>query len=62
MNDINQLLVYADVLALLGNSEEVLTSNTHILLNSAKDIGLKVNIDKTKHMITSRERLNGNST
>ena len=30
-------------------------------MDSAKDIGLEVNIDKTKHIITSRERLHGNS-
>ena len=40
--------MYADDMALLGDSEEVLISNTHIILNSAKDIGLKVNIDKNK--------------
>ena len=32
----------------------------NILLNSAKDRGLEVNIDKTKYMITSTEKLNGN--
>ena len=35
-------------------------SNTHILLNSTKYIGLEVNIDKTKYTITSRDRLNEN--
>ena len=37
-----------------------LTSNTHILLSSAKDIGLEVNINKIKYTITSRENPNGN--
>ena len=60
LNDINQRLVYADDVDLLGDSEEVLVSNVHILLNSAKDIGLEINIDKTECMITSRERLDGN--
>ena len=38
--------MYADDVALLGHSKEVLVSNAHILLNIAKDIGLDVNIDK----------------
>ena len=32
LNDINELFVYADDVTLLGDSEEVLTSNTYILL------------------------------
>ena len=43
-------------MALLGESEEVLVSNMDILLNSIKDIGLEVNIDKKKYTITSVER------
>ena len=37
-------------------------SNTNILLHSAKDLGLEVNMDKTKYVIISvkGERLNGN--
>ena len=60
LNGVNQLFVYADDMALLGDSEELLISNMDILLKSAKDIGLEVNIDKTKYMITSTESLNGN--
>ena len=60
LNGINQLLVYANDVAFLRDSEEVLLSNTHTLLSSAKDIGLEVNIDKTKYIITRREKLNGN--
>ena len=54
------MLVYADDVTLLWDSEEVLICNTDILWNSAKDIGLEVNIDKSKYMVTSRERLNAN--
>ena len=53
---LTQLLMYADDVVLLGDSEEVLISNTDILLNITKDIRLEVNIDKTKYIITSRER------
>ena len=35
LNGINQLLVYAYDVAILGDSEEILTLNTHILLDSA---------------------------
>ena len=43
---LTQLLVYVDDVILLEDNEEVLTSNMDILLNSAKDIELEVNIDK----------------
>ena len=49
--------MYADDVAVLGHSEEVLALNTHILLNSAKGIGLKVNTNKIKYM----RGLNGNN-
>ena len=60
LNGTNQLLVYADDATLLGDNEEVLKSNMHIILNSTKDIDLEINIHKTKYIITGRERLNGN--
>ena len=41
---------------LVGDSEEVLASNMHILLNRTKDIGSEVNIDKTKYMITGAQK------
>ena len=44
LKGINQLLVYADGIYLLGDSEEILISNTDILLNSTKDLGLDVNM------------------
>ena len=42
VNDINQFLVYSDVVALLGDCKDILISNVqYILLNSAKDIGIE---------------------
>ena len=60
LNDINKLLVYADDVVLLGY-EEILRANTHTLLSNTKKLGLKVNINKTKYMVTNRYSLyNGN--
>ena len=53
-------MVYADDVALLGDIEDILISNTHILLNSLEDMGSNVNTDKWKYTITNRKRLNGN--
>ena len=54
LNGIKLLLVYADEMTLLGDSEEVLVSDTDILLNSAKDIDIEVYIEKPKYIITNR--------
>ncbi|PSN31823.1 hypothetical protein C0J52_25027 [Blattella germanica] len=43
LNGIHKLLVYADDIVLLGDSEEILKDNMHIL---------KININKTKYMVT----------
>ncbi|KAJ4439572.1 hypothetical protein ANN_07699 [Periplaneta americana] len=48
LNGLNQLLVYADDVNMLGE-------NTGILLEASKAIGLEVNPEKTKYMIMSRD-------
>ena len=54
LNGLNQLFVYADDVDLIGDDIDALQSNTDVLVEACDEIGLQVNIDKTKYMITSR--------
>jgi len=53
LNGLNQLSVYGDDLDLIGYDIDVLRKNTDDLVEACYEIGLEVNIDKTKYMITS---------
>jgi hypothetical protein len=54
LNGLNQLFVYADDVDLLGDDIHELQSNTDTLVAACSEIGLQVNVEKTKYMITSR--------
>jgi hypothetical protein len=47
-------LIYADDIALLGDSIYTIKENTETLLEDGRDIGLEINAEKTKYMIMSR--------
>ena len=56
LNGKHQLLVYADDVNMLGQNLQTIRENTEISIKASKDIGLEVNSDKTKYMITSRQQ------
>ena len=56
MNGKYQLLVYADDVNMLGENFQTIRGNNEIFIKESKDIGLEVNSDKTKYMVTSRQQ------
>ena len=55
LNGTHQLLAYADDVNILGGSAHTVKENEEALLVATKEIGLKVNTDKTKYMVMSRD-------
>jgi hypothetical protein len=54
LNWTHQLLAYADDVNLLGDNIDTIKKNTDILIDASKEIGLEINVDKTKYMLLSR--------
>ena len=54
-------MVYADDINILGGSIYTIEKNTEALLVTSMGIGLKVNADKTKCMVVSRDQNAGQS-
>jgi sorting nexin-29 len=56
LNGTHQLLVYADDVNILGGSIYAINKNTEALVVASMEIGLDVNAERTKHMLTSRDQ------
>jgi hypothetical protein len=56
LNGTHQLLVYTDNVNLLGDSVNTIKENSEILLEAGRNIGLEINVEKTKYMIMSRHQ------
>ena len=56
INGKHQLLVYADDVNMLGENLQTVSEKAEIFIKISKDIGLEVNSEKTKYMITSRHQ------
>jgi hypothetical protein len=56
LNGTYQFLVYADAVNILGRSGHYIKKNTDVLIGASKDIGLKVNADKTKYIVMSHDQ------
>jgi hypothetical protein len=44
-------LAYADDVNLLGDNIDIINKNTETLIDASKEVGLEVNVEKTKHML-----------
>jgi hypothetical protein len=56
LNGTHQLLAYADNVNLLGDNIDTITKNTETLFDASKEVGLEINLYKTKYMLLSRHR------
>jgi hypothetical protein len=54
LNGTHQLLAYADDVNLLGDNIDTLKKNTETLIDASKEVGLEINVEKTKYMLLSR--------
>jgi hypothetical protein len=56
LNGTNQLLAYADYVNLLGDNIDTIEKNTETLIDASKEVGLEINVEKTKYMLLSRDQ------
>jgi hypothetical protein len=56
LNGTHQLLAYADDVNLLGDNIDTINKNAKILIDASKEVGLEVNVEKTKYMLVSRDQ------
>ena len=61
LNGTHHLLTYADDVNILGGNVHTIKENAEALLVATKKIGLEVNANKTKYMVTSRDQNAGRS-
>jgi hypothetical protein len=59
LNWTHKLLVCADDVNLLGDSVNTIKENSGTLLEASRDIGLEINVEKTKYMIISHHPNSG---
>jgi ankyrin repeat protein len=56
LDEIHQLLLYADDVNLLEDNINIIKKNTQTLIDASKEVGLEVNTEKTKYMLLSRHQ------
>jgi hypothetical protein len=56
LNGTHQLLAYADDVNLLGDNIDTIEKNTETLIYASKEVGLEIDVEKTKYMLLSRHQ------
>jgi hypothetical protein len=52
----HHLLAYADDVNLLEDNIDTIKKNTETLIDTNKEVGLEINVEKTKYMLLSRHQ------
>jgi hypothetical protein len=55
-NGTHQLLAYAGDVNLLGDNIDTIKEITDTLIDAGKEVGLEINVEKTKYMLLSRQQ------
>jgi hypothetical protein len=56
LNGTHQLLAYADDVDLLGDNIDTIKKNTETLIDASMQVGLEINVEKTKYMLLSHHQ------
>jgi hypothetical protein len=56
LNGAHQLLTYADDVNILRDNIDTIKKNTESLIDDSNEVGLEINVDKTKYMLLSRHQ------
>jgi hypothetical protein len=56
LNGTNQFLAYADDVNLLEDNIDTIMKNTETLIDVSKEVGLEINVEKTKYMLLPRHQ------
>jgi hypothetical protein len=56
LNGTHQLLPYADDVNQLGDNIDAINKYTQTLIDASKEVGLEVNVEKTKYMLVSQDQ------
>jgi hypothetical protein len=56
LNGIHKLLAYVDYVNLLGDNIDTVKKKNRNFFDARKDVGLEINVEKTKYMLPSRHQ------